>query len=126
MLQIKIPITKLPIFHDYLYDFIKNDGKYEVDFDFIANNFFIKGYCTCRQKGCCTVHLESTLPINKCKITKSNIIINTEIIQRLHLDDNSIVKEFEYLDKKYMNEPIFKDEVFNAVDMETKIYFPKI
>ncbi len=113
-IQMSIPISKLPIFHNYLYSFIKNLGIDNISFQFIADNFFVKGYCGCAQKGCATIHLESSVSLESLKIINYKY---DEIIQRLHLDEHSIVREFEYLDKKNYSEPIYKDEIFSAVDV---------
>ncbi len=114
MSHIKIPIIKLPIFHNYLYSFIKESGVNNISLQFIADNFFVKGYCGCNQKGCATIHLESTIPIESLKIINYK---QNEIIQRLHLDEHHIVREFEYLDKENNSEPIYKDEILSAINV---------
>lgn len=107
----KIPINQFPIFHQFLYEFIKKNIDSSCNFDFVSQNIDIIGYCQCGLKGCATVQLQSKINFPNYKKTTS--IINDTTTQKLHLDDNFILKEFEYIDKTLTNEAPFKNEILD-------------
>jgi hypothetical protein len=105
----KIPINQFPIFHQYLFEFIKNNIDSSCSFDFVSQNINIIGYCQCGLKGCATIQLESKISFPH--YPKTTTACNHTITQKLHLDDNFIIKEFEYIDKTSIDVPAFKNEV---------------
>lgn len=105
----KISINEFPIFNQHLFEFIKNKVDSSFSFDFLSQNIDITGYCKCGLEGCATVQLESK--INFPHYQKTTTFYNNQIIQKLHLDDNFIIREFEYMDKASTNEAPYKNEI---------------
>jgi len=108
-----ISIDQLPIFHNYLYNFIKDEGDYQLSFEFIKENFYIVGYCGCKQKDCASVSLRSRVSISKYEVSKLRVPHNKTVTEHFHVDENGMPIEFEYIDGY---DCPYKSEVYSAVD----------
>lgn len=61
----EINILKAPILSDYFLDFINSQTKYNMTTEFMKENIFITGVCSCGESFCSSFYLITKKPLNE-------------------------------------------------------------
>jgi len=87
-------ITEVPLFFEYFYNYLKQEGTYDVSKEFLRENVTVCGYCKCGEVWCSTVALSSKKPFIELDEELPNEH-QSEASIHLHVDDKNIPFEFE-------------------------------
>lgn len=123
MNHIAIPFSKLPIFSQYIYSYLKESGEYDLTKEFIDKNFFVTGYCRCMDhsksdliNNCSTIYIRSNTSLKKYKVDLPYCVKDHGAFDIFHTDDKEKPIEYEYLSAGIDCISIYDHEVKRAVD----------